>query len=902
MKILPAILCLLMICGCAGTSAPRAAVQGGAGTRSAPTTAQVQASLALQEIQPVPQLAQLKQSAATLPTSRPSLEAIELFARARGAHLDRNVNTAVSLLERAIEADPTGFAPRYALGKEYAAMGNRAESAIKAYEAAARIDPDHLELQVELGREYLGRQDADNAIRHLRLALQTRDYAEEDEHAALADFFLARALQQRGYDRAALDQYDRLLKRLQRPTLAMRSNPEVASMASHPDAIYADVAALYEKHGQHQLALDAFSVVAQRNPDDFEVQARLVQMLLALGRNQDAVNKSEAIVAQFRASPESLSLLRSTFTKAGRQGAIIDELSRLHREHPHDRSMLFALADSLEQLGQRQRADAVLAEALQKQPSAVEIVRKQVSLHKARNDTPGAAAVLIEYLARQPDALTELSSEWDSLLRGARRNSIRPSALQELDVSPSAAACKLYWVSRIASLWSRDALARSAIEQAVLLDPPFPPAFRAQMNQIYGRSDWDDAKKQSAADALIASARSRGAAALAEELRGMSFFAQGKHADAVKALGEAMKLGDTSPDLHLTYAQALRDGGDGQKYEQILWKLLSDRPGYEDAYASLFRYYLVNNAPAPARKVLDTWLSAQPDSVPARLLQATIVLRNGNQPEAAEQLLLDLFHQSPDDPEVLAALHAFYQSVNRIPQLLEKLEVQRAQSPDNRAVVEQLVDLYASQKRPADAIRVLDSARTAAGQDPDLLYYLAHLYERVDQKSTTEKILQQIVQIDPHHASANNDLGYSWAEQGKNLSRAEEMIRIALNQEPDNESFLDSLGWVLYKRGKFAEARKYLDQAVAPASFPDPVVLDHLGDTLYRLRDTAAAKSNWQRAMQRLSVLTEAGAQRDDLAQLKLALQQKLKLLEQNQPATVAPTASPEQNPAQAIN
>src|SRR4029079_12100114 len=121
----------------------------------------------------------------------------------------------------------------------------------------------------------------------------------------------------------------------------------------------------------------------------------------------------------------------------------------------------------------------------------------------------------------------------------------------------------------------------------------------------------------------------------------MSFFAQGKHADAVKALGEAMKLGDTSPDLHLTYAQALRDGGDGQKYEQILWKLLSDRPGYEDAYASLFRYYLVNNAPAPARKVLDTWLSAQPDSVPARLLQATIVLRNGNQPEAAEQLLLD---------------------------------------------------------------------------------------------------------------------------------------------------------------------------------------------------------------------------------------------------------------------
>src|SRR2546423_539312 len=128
----------------------------------------------------------------------------------------------------AILADPGSFALRYALGRAYASQDTKSNDAIKAFQAAAAINPDHLELQVELGREYLARQDATNAIRHLRLALQTHDYASDDELATLADFYLARALQQRGYDRAALEQYDRLLKRLQRPSMAMRANPRLA--------------------------------------------------------------------------------------------------------------------------------------------------------------------------------------------------------------------------------------------------------------------------------------------------------------------------------------------------------------------------------------------------------------------------------------------------------------------------------------------------------------------------------------------------------------------------------------------------------------------------------------------------------------------------------------------------
>jgi len=140
----------------------------------------------------------------------------------------------------------------------------------------------------------------------------------------------------------------------------------------------------------------------------------------------------------------------------------------------------------------------------------------------------------------------------------------------------------------------------------------------------------------------------------------------------------------------------------------------------------------------------------------------------------------------------------------------------------------------------------------AVAGDADLLYALTAWYAQLDQKQTVEDILQHVVQLDSNHAGACNDLGFEWADEGKNLPRAEALIRTAVLAEPDNESFLDSLGWVLYKRGNFGQAQKYLQQAIGPAAFPDPVVLDHLGDTLYRLAKIDEARQTWQRSLKGL--------------------------------------------------
>jgi tetratricopeptide (TPR) repeat protein len=262
-------------------------------------------------------------------------------------------------------------------------------------------------------------------------------------------------------------------------------------------------------------------------------------------------------------------------------------------------------------------------------------------------------------------------------------------------------------------------------------------------------------------------------------------------------------------------------------------------------------------------------------------------------------MLGDLYKERPDDPEVLETMRAVLSEAHgSSSQFVAILESRLAEHPDDLAALDQLLSDYARQNRTSEALRLIDAARTAVSDDGDLLYFTAHLYDQVgvkdSQRDATIKTLEMVLKIDPDSTGANNDLGYTFADEGKNLGQAETMIRHAIAEEPDNVAYLDSLGWVLYKRGHFAEARGYLEKAVEPASQADPVVLNHLGDDLYRLNASTDAQHRWQTAADRVD---EQLKQRDaedevpdaELGALKLELQEKLKQLDQGGPVNVAP-------------
>jgi tetratricopeptide (TPR) repeat protein len=110
-----------------------------------------------------------------------------------------------------------------------------------------------------------------------------------------------------------------------------------------------------------------------------------------------------------------------------------------------------------------------------------------------------------------------------------------------------------------------------------------------------------------------------------------------------------------------------------------------------------------------------------------------------------------------------------------------------------------------------------------------------------------EEWLQQVLDEFPDDVGAFNDLGYLWADEGKHLDRALKMIRKAVAAEPHNAAYRDSLGWVLYRLGRYPEAAAELEKAAAGKE-PDATVLNHLGDAQQKLGQTEKARQTWRRA------------------------------------------------------
>lgn len=164
----------------------------------------------------------------------------------------------------------------------------------------------------------------------------------------------------------------------------------------------------------------------------------------------------------------------------------------------------------------------------------------------------------------------------------------------------------------------------------------------------------------------------------------------------------------------------------------------------------------------------------------------------------------------------------------------------------------------------ADALKavekVLDKDRPTGRDLRSFRLQQADTLNLLKRFAESEAVLRQLLDDDPDDVLVLNNLGYNLADQGRKLDEAEVLIRRAIELDkfertkrgdPEAESggYQDSLGWVLFRRGKLKEARELLEQAVVSTeSAPDGIVCDHLGDVAFRQGDTKRAATAWKRA------------------------------------------------------
>ena len=107
--------------------------------------------------------------------------------------------------------------------------------------------------------------------------------------------------------------------------------------------------------------------------------------------------------------------------------------------------------------------------------------------------------------------------------------------------------------------------------------------------------------------------------------------------------------------------------------------------------------------------------------------------------------------------------------------------------------------------------------------------------------------MRKLIRIKPEHAHAYNALGYSFAERNQRLTEAEQLIVKALQLSPDDPFIIDSMGWVLYRKGDNAGALTHLQRAFSIR--PDPEIAAHLGEVLWALGRRDEARKTWQEAV-----------------------------------------------------
>ena len=146
-----------------------------------------------------------------------------------------------------------------------------------------------------------------------------------------------------------------------------------------------------------------------------------------------------------------------------------------------------------------------------------------------------------------------------------------------------------------------------------------------------------------------------------------------------------------------------------------------------------------------------------------------------------------------------------------------------------------------------EAFEALDRALSRFPDHPQLLYQRAVLLDSDDRTTEAVKVFETLLKMRPRDGNIQNALGYTLADRKRQLARAESLIREAVAQRPDSAAFIDSLGWVRFRRGDKKGALPFLERAWRLSR--EAEIGAHLGEVLWAMGEKSKAREIWARAM-----------------------------------------------------
>lgn len=893
-------------------------------------------------------------------SSEPPLAAQQAYARGRQALRQAQNFEAIRQFEQALTIAPDNAALLRQLGQLYLASGNRVRAAA-LLERAVAADPSDPQTLMILGRVSFEQSQWPQAAHLLAGAVRNKIGSVEPGLDRLTQYYLGGALERQGFDAAAIAQFKLFLESANNASWSSQRMRDLATIQRQRGVLWVMIGDLNNRLGQPSLAWDAYATgIEQGVTDNQEMQARKVYTLLQLGRSDEAQQLVLDRLSAAENENASLELLTYVAKVGQRPKKLIEKLEQVYNQSDRSARLALALA-SLQGAPKGpallrahlavKPEDRVVYDALIKQTvpdaTAGELAQTLLATDKVMTAAPQNAIALASSLvdaanpATLDEAMTKLSATDRArpMVRMIQAASLtKAQKLDEAMIELDSAVASVPTMVQPRLMLARIAIAQQDVERAGKALEPIASSNDPEIVTLWVRvlaSTKRNAEALILLNKLIVQQPENVDLILAkaglQAGQGDGAGAEQTLLDALNAKPEQERLYEALFEL---YDSRVAPPNAVQGYQRLMRRVLQKLPNSRICRLKRAELAAAGSDFTQAESLLRGLLNENARDYAAMDLLLDTLFRSGRTVEA-DAFINDRMDKAPQDRNILRLGLVHFRTrandrakagaieekmVNLMPAGAERdaalALVYLRQNDPAKALAAVTHGLDQPQlKDPKELLGLLGPCLARAGQAQridtiypslvrrfpeqaaDIQYEWAMAWELAGNKARAEEVLVKNVKEFPKHAPSNNGLGYNWADQGRNLDQAKRMIESALEVEPGRQEYLDSLGWVYYKLGNFPEAVKWLELAHKSRNDVHPVILDHLGDALYRMGKLEEARKNWSMAMDMLAQRkrnaqdVEPIFESQELVELEKVLPGKLQALTQNQKPKVAPLA-----------
>jgi tetratricopeptide (TPR) repeat protein len=318
---------------------------------------------------------------------------------------------------------------------------------------------------------------------------------------------------------------------------------------------------------------------------------------------------------------------------------------------------------------------------------------------------------------------------------------------------------------------------------------------------------------------------------------------QARSGDMAAAKSTIMALVSATPELNMALPQLMADIARP--------RIASPLEGMAEAYSGVATALKDENQGEVSALLLQLAAMLAPQMSEPHLVAAELYSSRGDARLAAEAEE----KVSPSDPiypVIQVHLAGDYAHLGKLKEAEDMLHALAERFPDRPEPVAELGDVLLNAKQYRDAIAAYSEAialvPNPGKNDWTLFFDRGAAYQALHELNKSEADMKIALKLNPEQPSVLNFLGFSWADENRNLPEARRMIQRALDLRPNDGAIVDSLGWVVLRQGDVHQAVKLLEKA-AELEPVDPTITGHLGDAYWEAGRRLEAEDQWRRAL-----------------------------------------------------